>query len=132
MEYYDDSISTISETTIQALSSLENVGTLIIGGMDRGICYKPLVDFLKTYTLDNIVFMYDTGKIIYNKIVSEFSEDFKNKNLVLVDDLKSAVEESKKLTKKGKCCLMSPAAASYGFFKNFEDRGDKFKEYVKA
>ena len=52
--------------------------------------------------------------------------------LVLVDDLKSAVEESKKLTPKGKCCLMSPAAASYGFFKNFEDRGDKFKEYVKA
>ena len=132
VKYYDDSISTISETTIQALSSLENVGTLIIGGMDRGICYKPLVDFLKTYTLDNIVFMYDTGKIIYNKIVSEFSEDFRNKNLVLVDDLKSAVEESKKLTKKGKCCLMSPAAASYGFFKNFEDRGDKFKEYVKA
>ena len=131
IKYYDDSISTISETTIQALSSLENVGTLIIGGMDRGICYKPLVGFLKTYSLDNIVFMYDTGKIIYNKIASEFSEDFKNKNLVLVEDLKSAVEESKRLTPKGKCCLMSPAAASYGFFKNFEDRGDKFKEYVK-
>ena len=131
IKYYDDSISTISETTIQALSSLENVGTLIIGGMDRGICYKPLVDFLKTYSIDNIVFMYDTGKIIYNKISSEFSEDFMNKKLVLVDDLKSAVEESKKLTQKGKCCLMSPAAASYGFFKNFEDRGDKFKEYVK-
>ena len=131
VKYYDDSISTISETTIQALNSLENVGTLIIGGMDRGICYKVLVDFLKTYTIDNIVFMYDTGRTIYNKIVNDFSEDFKNKNLVLVDDLKSAVEKSKKLTKKGKCCLMSPAAASYGFFKNFEERGDRFKEYVK-
>ena len=42
-----------------------------------------------------------------------------------------AVEVSKKITKKGAICLLSPAAASYGFFKNFEERGNKFKELVK-
>ena len=132
VKYYDDSISTISETTIRGLNSLDNVGTLILGGMDRGICYSPLIEFLKKYKIDNIIFMYDTGKIIYNRIVSECSDEYSDKNLVLVDDLKSAVKKAKELTAKGKACLMSPAAASYGFFKNFEERGNKFKEYIKT
>ncbi len=131
IKYYDDSISTISETTIQALSSLKNVGTLIIGGMDRGICYEPLVEFLKTYKLDNIIFMYDTGRVIYNKIKEKYDDGFKCKNLVLTADLKEAVSKAKKLTVKGKICVMSPAAASYGFFKNFEERGDVFKNLIK-
>ena len=126
VKYYDDSISTISETTIRGLNSLSNVGTLIIGGMDRGVCYDSLTDFLKTYEIDNIICMYDTGKILYEKM-----KDYKGKNVVLADDLEQAVEIAKKVTEKGKCCLMSPAAASYGFFKNFEERGDKFKEYIK-
>ena len=52
-------------------------------------------------------------------------------NVVEVKDLIEAVEVSKKITKKGAICLLSPAAASYGFFKNFEERGNKFKELVK-
>lgn len=131
VKYYDDSISTISETTCMGLSSLENVGTLIIGGMDRGICYRPLMDFLKDYKLDNIIFMYKTGEIIYNLAKTEYRGSFENKNLYKADDLKEAVNIAKKCTKKGKICLMSPAAASYGYFKNFEERGNKFKEYVK-
>ena len=48
-----------------------------------------------------------------------------------VEDLKEAVEPAKKVTPKGSICLLSPAAASYGYFKNFEERGEKFEEYVK-
>ncbi len=125
VKYYDDSISTIGETTIQGLESLGNVGTLIIGGMDRGICYDVLVEFLRDYKLDNIICMYDTGKLLYERL-----KDYKDKNVVLVEDLEQAVVKAKDLTSCGKACLMSPAAASYGFFKNFEDRGNKFKEYI--
>ena len=132
VKYYDDSISTISETTCMGLSSLKNVGTLIIGGMDRGICYRPLVEFLRNYELDNIIFMYKTGEIIYDLINSEYKNDFSDKNLYKTADLKEAAEVAKKCTKEGKICLMSPAAASYGYFKNFEERGNKFKEYIKA
>ena len=125
VKYYDDSISTISETTIRGLNSLDNVGTLIVGGMDRGVCYGPLIDFLSDYPVDNIICMYDTGKVLYDRM-----KNFNGKNVVLVSDLKEAVLKAKEITKKSKCCLMSPAAASYGFFKNFEERGDKFKEYI--
>jgi UDP-N-acetylmuramoylalanine-D-glutamate ligase len=47
-----------------------------------------------------------------------------------VEDLYEAVKVSKLVTRKGKICLLSPAAASYGFFKNFEDRGNVFKKLV--
>ena len=49
----------------------------------------------------------------------------------IVETMEEAVEISKKVTKKEKICLLSPAAASYGFFKNFEEKGDLFKELVK-
>ena len=102
------------------------MGTLIIGGMDRGICYDVLVDFLKDYKLDNIICMYDTGKLLYERLKA-----YKDKNVVLVENLEQAVVKAKNLTPKGKACLMSPAAASYGFFKNFEERGEMFKLYIK-
>ena len=46
------------------------------------------------------------------------------------DIIKEAVKEASLKTEKEKSCLLSPAAASYGFFKNFEEKGDKFKELV--
>ena len=70
--------------------------------------------------------MYDTGRKIFDNIVGKT-----NKNVILVKDIYEAVECAKKVTKKGRACAMSPAAASYGFFKNFEERGRIFKELVK-
>jgi len=131
VKYYDDSISTISETTIRALNSISNVGTILIGGMDRGVNYSPLIEFLCEYKIDNIIFMYDTGKRIFNEINNKYSSKFNNKKLIVVNDLENAVKKAKEITKQGQACIMSPAAASYGFFKNFEERGDKFKEYIK-
>jgi len=49
----------------------------------------------------------------------------------LVDDLKEAVRKAKSITKPTKICLLSPAAASYDMFKNFEHRGDAFIQFVK-
>ena len=49
-----------------------------------------------------------------------------------VGDLKNAVAVAKRVTAKGKICLLSPAAASYGIFKNFEERGEVFQKLVKA
>lgn len=121
--YYDDSISTCSQTTIQALSSLENVGTVLIGGMDRGIDYSPLVEFLTGFDIPNVIFMYDTGK----RIMAEFEGKSYKFTPHFAENLSDAVATAKKVTPKGSICLLSPAAASYGFFKNFEDRGDQFK-----
>lgn len=128
VKYYNDSISTIPEATIKALETFEDTDTILIGGMDRGIHYGILVDFLENSNVRNIICMYDAGKRIYDMLIGK---NLESKNLLYVDDLKIAVEKSKALTCKGKRCILSPAAASYGYFKNFEERGNAFKEYVK-
>lgn len=126
--YYDDSISTIGETTIEGIKALKNVNTLILGGMDRNIDYSNLEKFiLLQENLENIILMPDTGKRIYKELQAMEN----NKKCYLVKNLEEAVKKAKKVTKKNTICLLSPAAASYGFFKNFEERGNKFKEYIK-
>lgn len=123
--FYDDSISTIPQTTIQALLSVKNIGTLLVGGMDRGVDFTPLTDFLTSFPLPNLILMYDSGK----RVCSELKNPG-NTKVFLVKDLWEAVDLAKKITAPGSVCLLSPSAASYGFFKNFEERGDKFREYA--
>lgn len=125
VSYVDDSISTIPAATISAVASVDNVDTLIIGGMDRGIDYTPLIDYIIKGTVPNVILMYDSGKHIY-----EVVKHRTNINVIYVDNLEQAVNIAVKVTKKGASCVMSPAAASYGTFKNFEERGDRFKEWV--
>lgn len=129
--YYDDSIATAVESCIEAIKSINNINTVLIGGMDRGINYEPLIDFLLEGHVENIIFMYDSGKKIYNKIKNIISDTKNDKiKVYYCEDLKDAVVKAKLVTKKGMACSMSPASASYGYFKNFEERGDKFKEYI--
>lgn len=123
IKYYNDSISTIPEATINAIESLKDVDTVIIGGLDRGIHYDDFATYLMNCKVRNIILAYDTGKRIYSKM---------NPNrAILVKDLEEAVNLAKEVTENGKVCLLSPAAASYGYFKNFEERGNKFKELIK-
>ena len=53
-----------------------------------------------------------------------------NKNVFFYEKLEDAVKKAKEITKPGTACLLSPAASSYGYFKNFEERGRLFKNYV--
>lgn len=124
--YYNDSIATIPQATIEAVTALKEVSTLIIGGMDRKIDYTSLIQFLNQSTLDFLVCLPDTGWEIAEKVQNETMQVVKVKNL------EEAVKVAKEKTKKEKICLLSPAAASYGFFKNFEERGDYYKTLVKA
>lgn len=128
IEYYDDSISTTVQSAISAMNSIKNAGTILIGGMDRGIDYTELINYLLNCTLDDVVFMYDSGKRIFESI-KNMPKNTKA-NFAYLPDLKSAVDYAKKNTKQGKACILSPAAASYGVFKNFEERGDVFQSYV--
>ena len=125
--YYNDSISTIPMATINAVKALKNVDTLIFGGMDRGIDYSDLVEFLSNSNITNLICMPTTGY----KIGEQLKEITTNKNIYFIETLKEAVDKAKIVTEKGKICLMSPAASSYEYFKNFEEKGTKYKEYVR-
>ena len=53
-------------------------------------------------------------------------------DIILTESLEEAVAVCAKLAEPGEAVLLSPACASWGMFKNYEERGDKFKEYVNA
>ena len=122
--YYDDSISTIPSAAINALLAVPNAGTVLIGGMDRGINYDELINFISSHDEYQYVCMYESGKRIYEALSKEYCH--------YEPDLEHALHLAEKITKKGSAIILSPAAASYGHFKNFEERGDRFRDYVFA
>ena len=123
INFYNDSIATIPEATINACKTLKDVNTLIFGGMDRNIEYKDLVEFLNNSNIENFICMPTTG----HKLMKFLDE----KKVIKVDTLEEAVEKAFEVTKKDMICLLSPAASSYEYFKNFEEKGNKYKELIK-
>lgn len=124
VDYYNDSIATIPESTIDAINAIKNVNTIIVGGKDRGVNLTELINFLKTSDIENIICLPKTGEYIKEGLESS------NKKVYFTNELEEAVNIAKKVTKKNTVCLLSPAASSYGYFKNFEERGKLFKKYV--
>ncbi|MCX6231182.1 MAG: UDP-N-acetylmuramoyl-L-alanine--D-glutamate ligase [Bacteroidetes bacterium] len=128
IQYYNDSISTIPEACIAAVKALKNVDTLILGGFDRGIDYKKLAQFLKVSGVGNLIFIGNAGE----RILAEIKLlGIINNQCFKAESFEQAIEIAKEKTRKGYICLLSPAAASYDLFKNFEERGKRFKELVK-
>ena len=125
--FYNDSISTIPHATIEALKTLPYTDTLILGGFDRNINYELLYPFLKKSAVSNLIFTGPAGKRISN----EFSKVNTDKAVIFENNMESIVKKAYKITAPGKICLLSPAASSYDQFKNFEERGNQFKKWVK-
>lgn len=126
ISFYDDAIATIPHAVMGNVKALGNVGTLIIGGMDRGLDYSQFVTELMTAPIDNLICMPETG---YN-IAAELEAKGCKLNIVRCETLEDAVVKSFELTASGKACLLSPAAASYNRYKNFEEKGNAFKKLV--
>ena len=126
ISFYNDSIATAQEATINAVKAVGNVDTLILGGMDRGLDYHPLVNFLRNSIVRNVILLPDTDQ----KIQAIFEESRYSQGLYHAKDMRDAVEYAYKATAPSRSCLLSPAAASYGFYKNFEERGDDFRNLV--
>ena len=129
IRWVDDSISTACETCIQALNSLPDTDTVLIGGMDRGINYTQLLDYLVKSSVPHIILMSDSGKRILAE--AEAYPDSLRSRMQYAADLPEAVAIAKRITEKGRICLMSPAAASYNVYQNFEKRGEHFKQLAE-
>ncbi|MCM1168324.1 MAG: UDP-N-acetylmuramoyl-L-alanine--D-glutamate ligase [Bacteroides sp.] len=132
--FFNDSISTIPQAAIEAVKSVKNlpfvqgVDCLILGGLDRGIDYSPLVDFLSRHPVENLVLVGAAGKRI-GELLSEAGA--LPESVLKGKDYKRIVKWAKQHTRPGHACILSPAAASYDQFKNFAERGDVFTRLVR-
>jgi UDP-N-acetylmuramoylalanine--D-glutamate ligase len=127
IDFYNDSIATVPEATIAAMETLAKVDFLILGGFDRGISYQALADYLLHKPVKKILYCGLAGERI-SSLLTEKSRH----GLISIDSLDDMVRVLKKFAQSGDVCLLSPAAASYDRFRNFEHRGDHFKQLVRS
>ncbi len=126
IKFYNDSIATIPDATMNAIKALKEVDTLIFGGMDRKIDYTEFINYLNTGIVRNLICMPTTGYMIADKVFNDKVKVYK------IETLEEAVKLAKDITEKEKICLLSPAAASYEYYKNFEEKGNAYKQYVQS
>ena len=126
IEFYNDSLSTIPETTCEALDFLgDRVQTLILGGFDRGLDFQKLARRIKKSKVKTLILFPTTGQRIMKEVRPHSIKHF------FVSDMEKAVKLVYQHTAKGKICLLSPASPSFGIFKDYEERGSLFKKFVK-
>ncbi|MDE7148800.1 MAG: UDP-N-acetylmuramoyl-L-alanine--D-glutamate ligase [Bacteroidales bacterium] len=132
--YFNDSISTIPQACIAAVESVrrlpfvDSVSCLIIGGFDREIDYTPLVDYLCANPIKSIIFVGAAGRRVQAALEAC---NCLPAHALCTDDYAELVPWAAAHTAPGTACVLSPAAASYDRFRNFEERGEVFMQLVK-
>lgn len=124
VKYYNDSKGTNPESTKKAIDLTAGPIILIAGGYDKNSDYRSLLERLKPKHKALILL----GQTRY-KIEKE-ARDLGFENIYLVEDMLEAVNLSKDLAGEGDSVLLSPACASWGQYRNFEERGWDFKRLV--
>ena len=131
IKWYNDSVSSSPTRTIAGLNSFDEEIILIAGGYDKNLDYtpiaKPIVDKVK-----GLILLGQTSDKIFNAVKQELEDEHKELDIYVCDTLEQTVLLAKKIAKPGQIVLFSPASASFDMFKNFADRGNKFKKLVNA
>ncbi|MEE0714095.1 MAG: cyanophycin synthetase, partial [Blautia sp.] len=124
--YYNDSKGTNPDAAIKGIQAMKRPTLLIGGGYDKESSYEEWIQ------------SFD-GKVKYLVLIGQTREKIQEAahkcgfmNTILAEDLEEAVSICTQKAEKGDAVLLSPACASWGQFDNYEQRGDKFKEYVYA
>ena len=125
VEFINDSKATNVNSTWYALESMTKPTILILGGVDKGNDYTLLEEGVAEKVKAIVCLGVDNTKI---------HEALQSKTPVMVDagSAQEAVAQAFRLATKGDAVLLSPACASFDLFRNYEDRGQQFKDAVKS
>ncbi len=130
VHYYDDSIATTPAATIAALKALMGPKYLILGGGGKGGSYNQLANAIAK---DDIKKVYLTGDEAQQLAAALQTEGFTNLEIVGPSTtMASLVEKIHTEAKNGDTVLLSPAATSFGLFKNYIDRGNQYIHAVEG
>jgi len=122
VDYFNDSKGTNIDATMKAVEAMTKEVILIAGGVDKGSSYEP---WKKSFA-GKVKQVLAIGQAAA-KIAAELKPQF---DVEIVATLQEAVEYARRQAKEGMSVLLSPGCSSYDMFKDYADRGDKFKKFV--
>ncbi len=131
VKWYNDSVSSSPTRTIAGLNAfaLKNI-ILIAGGYDKNLDYMPLAKPI-IENCKSLVLLGQTADKIEKSVKLELKKSKKEMPIYRCESLSQAVQIANEIAVKGDIVLFSPASASFDMFKNFAERGEIFKNYVK-
>ena len=129
-KWYNDSIATSPTRTIAGLNSFDEEIVLIAGGYDKHLDYEPIAEPILN-KVKTLILTGQTAEKIFGAVKQKKEEQNKSIDIYKVNNLEEAVQKAKEQAKPNQIILFSPASASFDSFKDFEERGEKFKELVR-
>lgn len=126
VDYYNDSKGTNPDAAIKGIQAMVKPTLLIGGGYDKGVSFEEWIASFDG-KVKYLVLFGKTAELIKNTAIAQGFQD-----IIMVSDLKEAVKLCAAKAEPGDAVLLSPACASWDMFKSYEQRGDLFKEYVRA
>lgn len=124
VKYYNDSKGTNPDAAIKAVEAMVSPTIVIGGGYDKDSTYEEWIDSFGDIVRGLVLLGQTRDKI------AEAAEEAGFTAVTKVETLEEAVAEAAKQAKPGYAVLLSPACASWGMFRNYEERGDLFKKIV--
>jgi len=125
VKFYNDSKSTTVQAVEKAIESFDEKIVLILGGINKGGDFSKLGSLLKTKVLSAFIIGRDKEQIF--RMIKDYTNSIKK------ESLEEAVKDAFEVAKSNKAVvLFSPGCASFDMFKNYADRGNKFKEIVES
>lgn len=121
--YVNDSISTTPQSALAALQAFaDQPKVLILGGDDRGLDFAPLISRLDQHNIIEVLTIPDNGPTIAAAI-GQAAPEIK---VSVCESLKAATERAQEIASAGAVVLLSPAAPSFGHFRDYAQRGEAF------
>ena len=124
--YYNDSKGTNPDAAIKGIQAMNRPTVLIGGGYDKDSEYEEWIQAFEGKV--KLLVLVGATK----EKIAEAAERVGFVSYVMADSFEEAVEKCIEAAEPGDAVLLSPACASWGMFKNYEERGDKFKELVNC
>ena len=125
--FIDDSKATNVASAVKALGSIKGETVLLLGGKDKGYSYEPLFDAMRNSSVVHAV-LY--GENAFRILDAALKKGFTQ--VTLCRPFPLAVRVAYLTAKRGQNVLLSPASASFDAFKNYEERGDRFREVFET
>lgn len=129
VRYYNDSASTTPETAVAAISAFKEPKIVILGGSSKESDFTYLGRIVIETGVKSVILIGEEAERIKNSIKQ--AGNFRGQSVEGLNSMNDLVQKAKELSQPGDIVILSPACASFDMFKNYQDRGDQFKEAVK-